>query len=313
MNRLFITVNNISEVLTAGYTVIRVYTDTDEDGAFSTLDGTATLVSGTESYIYTDSDGTSDLWYKTAFYGAGPGEGTKGSARKGETAAAYATVEEMRNAINKSGATSDVEIAIILDAVKQAIDRFCNRPDGFVASPTATARLYVGTGSTYQRTDEFAALSSVAVKDSPSDTTYTAWAATDYIAASGSVKKPSFNRTPYNLLIVSAVGDFNTFTSGTYTGRRGFPPKPMQRGVPTVQVTARWGYALTVPPLIKEAAIAQGSRWYKRSESAWADAAANNEVGQLDFRTSVMSTLDPDIRFMLTGGRFVRPTIGRTT
>ena len=124
MNRLFFTVPNIADALTAGYTVIRVYTDTEEDGDFTTLDGTITLVSGVESYTYIDDDGTSSVWYKSAFYGSGAGEGTKSSARKGETAASYATVEEVRNAIGKTGATKDVEITLILDSVKQLIDNF---------------------------------------------------------------------------------------------------------------------------------------------------------------------------------------------
>ena len=88
MNQLFVTVEDIGVVLAESYTVIRVYTDTAEGGDFTTLDGTITLVAGQESYEYTDLDGTSSTWYKTAYYGAVPGEGDKSTARRGETAAA---------------------------------------------------------------------------------------------------------------------------------------------------------------------------------------------------------------------------------
>lgn len=311
MNRLFITVEDVGAVITAGYTIIRVYTDTSETGTFVTLDGTVTLVSGQESYEYTDLDGVTATWYRTAYFGVGPGESDKSAARKGETSAAYATVKELRGQINKASTTTDVELALALDAVSEAIDKFCNRPDGFASIVNATARTYTGNGSAIQWIDRCTAVDLVEVKDSPSDTAYVSWAADDWIAASGDPEKPDFNGLPFTFIIVSTVGTFNTFTSGTFfAGLRGFRPSSAfaHRGVPTVRITAAWGEETTVPFVVKMATIAQSARWFKRGLGAWQDETATTAFGNLKFKTR---KLDPDIQFMLVDARLVRPAIGR--
>lgn len=312
MNVLRLTVEDIASVLSASYTVIRIYTDTSSSGAFTTLDGTVTLVAGTESYQYLDTDGTSATWYRTAYFGAAPGESSKSTARRGETSAAYATIDELRNQTQKAGTATDVELALILDAATDAINGVCNRPDGFVADVETSTREYTGSGGTIQWIDECIGITLVEVKDSPSDTTYTSWAAADWIAATGDPEAPDLNRTPQHFLIVSAVGDYNNFTSGTYTGLRGFRREVLYaRGVPMVRVTARWGYADTVPSRVKQACLAQAARWFKRGQSSWADTAANPEFGQLHFSKNAQAALDKDIRMMLVAGRFVRPAVGR--
>lgn len=311
MNRLFITVEDVSAVIAAGYTIIRVYTDTSETGTFVTLDGTVALAAAQESYEYTDLDGVTATWYKTAYFGTVPGESDKSAARKGETSAAYATVKELRSQINKAGTTTDVELALVLDAASEAIGKFCNRPDGFVSIVNATARIYTGDGSAIQWIDRCTSVDLVEVKDSPSDTAYVSWAAADWIAASGDPEKPDFNGLPLTFIIVSAVGTFSTFTSGTFVaGLRGFRPSAAftHRGVPTVRITAAWGEETTVPFVVKMATIAQSARWFKRGLSAWQDETATKAFGKLKFKTR---KLDPDIQLMLVDGRLVRPAIGR--
>jgi hypothetical protein len=311
MNRLFITVEDVGAVISAGYTLIRVYTDTSETGTFITLDGTVSLVAAQESYEYTDLDGVTDTWYKTAYFGAVPGESDKSAARKGETSAAYATVKELRSQINKAGTTTDVELALILDAVSESIDNFCNRPDGFASIVNATPRIYTGDGTAVQWIDRCTAVSLVEVKDSPSDDDYVAWAAADWVAASGDPEKPDFNGLPFNFIIVSAVGDFSTFTSGTFfTGLRGFRPSStlVGRGVPTVRITANWGESVAVPFVIKQATIAQAAQWFKRGLSSWQTETTTTAFGTLPFEAT---KLDPDIQYMLIEGRQVRPAIGR--
>ncbi len=67
MNRLFITVEDVSAVIAAGYTIIRVYTDTSETGTFVTLDGSLTLVAAQQSYEHTDLHGATATWTSTAY------------------------------------------------------------------------------------------------------------------------------------------------------------------------------------------------------------------------------------------------------
>ena len=220
----------------------------------------------------------------------------------------YAVAADLRARINKTSVADDAILTAIIAAAERNINRACNRPDGFVALAIATARKYSGSGRTYQWIDECVAISKVEVKDSPTDAVYATWGAGDYLAGSGDVKDPNYNSLPYVFLISDPTGDYSLFTSGGYSFMRGFPPEGEEtRGVPTVQVTARWGYAATVPDDIREACLMQAARWYKRFEGAMADALASAELGQLLYRQS----LDPDIRRILIDGRYTKPSIGR--
>jgi hypothetical protein len=222
----------------------------------------------------------------------------------------YCTSAEVKAQPDITGATHDAVIAAMITAASRAIDNYCRRPDGFVALSlvNATYRLYAGSGVAVQRIDECVAVTEVNVKDSPTDSTYTAWLAGDYIAASGDPESPDFNRTPYTLLIVDPTGDYSFFTGGMFSFRKGFRPDPdvPYRGVPTIQVKARWGYAATVPEAIKQATIIQVCRWLTRGGSSWADSIGSAETGTLMFR----SELDPDVKFILSSGRYVRPAVG---
>lgn len=207
---------------------------------------------------------------------------------------AYATAAELRTQIEKAGTTgsgSDAALGLILDAASQAIDNHCNRPDGFLSAAIATARYYTGLGKHYLMIDECTAITAVGVKDSVTDTTYTAWAVTDWKAASGDPKNPDWNRLPYDMIVVLPSGDYAVFMPGT------------AYGIPTVSVTANWGYATAIPPAIKGACIALCARWYKQGQAAWADTLTSPELGQMIYRKE-----NTDIRMMLD--RFARPAIG---
>lgn len=218
----------------------------------------------------------------------------------------YATVSDLKNRLNivSTDTTRDSVMAALLEAAERAINGLCNRPHGFIADATASARYYPGNGADCMRIDECTQITTVAVKDSPTDTGYTDWGAPtttlagdgDWIPATGSADNPEYNRTPYTLLIIDPNGSYSHFTSGVLGGRK----------VPTVKVTARWGYADTVPPQVKEACVVQASRWWKRGESGWADSAANPDMGGLQFRQSI----DPDVKGMLIEARLIVPAIG---
>jgi hypothetical protein len=225
----------------------------------------------------------------------------------------YCSVEELKERMEKTDDTDDATLFGILRAAERKIDQFCNRPDGFVADTTASARYYPGSGLAYQWIDECVEVSAVAVKDSPTDDTYEAWTAPstnmagdgDYFAGSGPPDSPNFNRLPYTLLFVDPNGDQTWFTGETYAMRK---RGRAQRGinlwshVPTVKVTAKWGYSASVPLDIKEAAGMQAARWYKRLQGAMADALASADLGGLFYQQQ----LDPDIRGILVDGRYVR-------
>lgn len=222
--------------------------------------------------------------------------------------ALYATPEELRARIGGDLPTDDMLITELITAVSRLIDDFCNRHEfGFKATDTAIARLYTGYGEGFLNIDENIGVTQVAVKDAVTDADYTAWAAADWIAYRGSRRVPNYNDLPHTSIMVSSVGTKAQFLDGRYNTRSGFSVSPdsnLGRQVPTVQVTARWGYADDVPPIIREATIAQASIFYKRGRGNWSDVLRNNEFGEERF----VRKLDPAIQLMLQSTRLVRRT-----
>lgn len=223
---------------------------------------------------------------------------------------AYCQRSDILPQINKITMTPELEIVLdfMINAASRNIDRHCNRPNGFVALSNAVAREYAGSGDYVQLIEECVAITLVETKQSVTDT-YTAWASADWIAFSGDAEDPDFNSIPYDSLMTSGTGSLPLFHSGKINALRGFRPEypSTGRALPTVRVTAKWGYSVTVPDDIKEACIIQVSRWWKRGQSGWADAMANADLGQLMF----VKALDPAIEELLHNGRYVRPATGR--
>ena len=227
----------------------------------------------------------------------------------------YASIAELRDEMNLDSTDDDSWLDNLLDAATRKIDVFCNREqDGFEAVAAASARYYPGSGKSYQWIHECISVTAVAVKDSPSndEDDYTSWTvgtvgsttSADVFPASGDPRFPSYTELPYTLLIIGANADYALFTSGEFSSRGGFKPSTtVRRGIPTVQVTARWGYAAIVPDDIKQACMMQAARWYKRLQSAMADTSALPEMGSLLYQQS----LDPDIKGILVDGRYVKP------
>lgn len=216
----------------------------------------------------------------------------------------YGSVIQLRARIDKTSVVDDAVLTAIISAAERNINRACNRPDGFEATDSE-ARIFTGQGKPYLLIDETPDISLVAVKDSPSDTAYSAWAAGDWIACRGDPRSPDFNSTPYDLLMVDPTGDESVFTSGAYGMR--VAGKDVRWGPPTVQVTANWGFSIIAPDDIREACLMQAGRWFKRFQSSMSDVLATGELGALLYQKS----LDPDIKRLLVDGRYIKPPIGR--
>jgi len=136
---------------------------------------------------------------------------------------AYGTVIELRARIDKTSVVDDTVLTAIIAAAQRNIDRACNRPDGFEAS-VASARRYAGLGKPYLLIDECVAITLVEVKESATDTAYTSWLPTDWIACRGDPRSPDFNTLPYDMIMVDPTGDEAIFTSGEFLARGGFRP-----------------------------------------------------------------------------------------
>lgn len=230
---------------------------------------------------------------------------------------AYCTTAQVKDSMQKTDAGDDALIARIIAGAERKINQFCNRPDGFEADAVASARYYKGSGKVYQLIDECVEISAVAVKDSLSDATYTAWTAPstmfagdgDWFPGTGDPDDPEFNLLPYTLLFVDPNGDYAWFTGEDLwqkkRGRNVRGTNALLRA-PTVQVTAKWGYSVAVPDDIVECCIAQTMRWYKAWQGATAPQLATTEMGTLTF-----PALDPNIQDILVNGRYKRPAVGR--
>lgn len=227
----------------------------------------------------------------------------------------YAGIADLKPRIQKTDDSDDAWLSELLEAAALLINQFCNREDGFKAVTTATAKYYMGSGLAHQLIDECVSITEVAVKSSASDATYTAWDTPttnlagdgDWVAYSGFSRAPDFNGLPFTSLQVDVNGDHVVFTGGKFGGLRGFrPSQATARYVPTVRVTALWGYSVDTPRTIKEACLMQSARWYKRFQSSMADSLATGDFGTLTFQR----VLDPDIELILQSGRYVYPAIG---
>lgn len=220
----------------------------------------------------------------------------------------YGNPSELRARIGQNTTDDDNTLTALLTAVSRMWDNFCNRPeDGFKAIDVASARIYAGRGKSFLNIDENIEVTAVAVKDSVTDTTYTAWATTDWIAYRGSIRVPNFNRLPHTSIMVAASGTKSYFLDGQYATQPGFNAPldaDLERNVPTVQVTARWGYADDIPPTIREATLVQAAIFYKRGKGSWADVLRNADFGDERF----VRVLDPALQFMVESTRLVRRT-----
>lgn len=198
----------------------------------------------------------------------------------------YTTLAIVKDDIDITTANQDTVITRAIPEASRFIDRYLGREDDFfVADVVASIRDYTGSGNPYQYIDPCIEVTAVSVKDSVTDTSFTAWAATDYYAFAGDHRWPDFNSLPYNGIAVEPSGDESVFLRGS--------------GIATVRVTAKWGYAATVPLDIQIACTMIVARWYKRLRGGMSDTIASGELGMMVF---TLKQLDPDVAAILNRG-----------
>lgn len=191
----------------------------------------------------------------------------------------YATPAEVKQASDITGTQWDVLIERLIVAASETIDRYCNRPDGFLAQATGTQRQFAGTGICSLRVGECAEVQSVEVYRSGGWQVLSEW-----VAFAGDAQRPLYV-PPYSGILARS---------------------PFEAGFgPTVRVVARWGYGDAVPDAVREATVILASRWLKRGQSSWADTLTTDMGGTLEFRRQI----DPDVQMILDKGRLRRPTI----
>jgi len=271
MIRLDITVEDITTIMANGYTHLRVYSDTSQTGTFATLEGTVTLVAGTNAYSFVDVDGTSSLWYKVAYYGSGPGESEKSEAQRGGTVDAYCTPPEIREQIDKSDTADDATLWDLAVMASRAIDNYCGwEPQAFNKDSTADdeTRIYLGAG--------FALL--LCAPDGILDVT----TVTEDTTA---LESDDFRLWPEN---AAARGR-------PYLGLRRLPHGSYWPESTDISVEGQFGYSYTIPSPIKQAAVVVAARLWKRGQQGFGDASASIDLGQMFYAKQ----LDPEVKLWL--------------
>jgi len=287
MIRLEITVNDITEILAQGYTVIRVYTDSAEDGDFSTLDGTETLVAGQSGYVYVDVDGDTDTWYAVAYYGSSPGESAKSDAQQGGTYDGYCTALDVRRELAGGsgqaalGTEHDAALWEIIVEVSRLIDEYKQVPEGAYLATASEARYLDGDGTRWLWL-RWPAVSVSKVEVEETDGVWTEYSSDDWWSW------PYSGPGPIRRL------DISDRTSGSESAWMAGPKR--------VRVTGVWGVSATVPELVRRACKTQAARWWKRAMQGWSDEGGSVEFGVLSYE----AVLDKDVRSLLG---LVRPRL----
>lgn len=189
----------------------------------------------------------------------------------------YCSTLELRDYCQVNDEIDDSILSRICVAVSGEIELYCRRQ--FNDSGAATARTFVPESLYHVAVDDFHTVTGLVVK------TGTAFGTT----------LTDFTLEPVN---------------GVSHGRPGFPYRKIRlhsgtfttstTREPTVQVTARWGWA-TVPAAIRQAALMQGARMFRRRYSA----SGLQTVGE--YTTWVSRIDDPDVMQLLSG--FMLPSI----
>jgi hypothetical protein len=191
MIRLHITVDDIDNVIAAGYTQYHVFTDTSSTGTFSTRDGTGTLVAAQTGYSYVDTDGDSSTYYKVAYWGGTPGTSSYSSVLQGGVAQYYVDALDVRQEL-AAGASDDAAIGehdddIIWDMCEEAsrlIDDYKRVEHGaYLAGSSTSARYFTGSGKDWLFIDPFVDVDAVEVEET--DGTFTSWTADTRVRVTG--------------------------------------------------------------------------------------------------------------------------------
>jgi hypothetical protein len=185
------------------------------------------------------------------------------------------------------GSTYDLILDQLITKASRLIDGLLKREPGAFYVSADTTRYFDGSGCDQQWIGELAAAPTTVYVAETGTTTYTTWAATDYIC------------WPYNALLEGLpyqrldIDEMNGTQSVWYRYRK------------SVKVVGKFGFAATTPPEIAQAATIQTVRWFKRGQQAFQDAGAIVELGQLRYTQQ----LDPDVKTILSDPRFQRMTI----
>lgn len=226
----------------------------------------------------------------------------------------YVTVDDLFNIIQLDPEKYGSLMQFMLDTAASHIQNIGGRSkDGYIADTLASTRLYTGSGKGYQKIDECVEVTLVEFKYHMDNASFTSMASTDWFAYTGSEQYPEFNDLPYTKLMISQNGSYANFPSVNLSQTfwrtdRGYQDENINKvAQPNIRVTAKWGYGVIAPSVIKHCIILQATRWIERAKSAYSDVIGSNELGQLRY----VKMMDVDIKAMLFQGGLHKVQLGK--
>jgi hypothetical protein len=192
---------------------------------------------------------------------------------------AYASLAELKAfvSIPPADTADDTVLTMSLDAATAQIDAFTDRV--FVADASPTTRYYTATDTGRLEVDPISSTTGLVVAtDDNGDGTYeTTWKI----------------NTDFRLEPVNAAAAGDPWTRLVSLGTRWFPRLQYRPGV---SITARFGWpGGTAPAAVKNAALIQASRLFKRKDAPFGVA------GSVEFGSEIrlLAKLDPDVESLL--------------
>ena len=160
---------------------------------------------------------------------------------------AYCSLADVKAALRIADTLDDVLLETAINSASRLIDGYCNR--SFFQGSSANEVRYYSTISSYELwIDDLVSLTALDTDSSGDGVFDLSWSATDYELA------------PKNGL---SNGVYSPYTGIRAIGSKTFPTSDIES---LVRVTGRFGWS-AVPDAVKQAAIIQSSRLFKRLES----------------------------------------------
>ncbi len=190
-----------------------------------------------------------------------------------DKAPAYCAAHEIKAALpdGNLGTTYDAILSLLAKRASRALDTYCKVAPGYFSASADSVRTYDGNGKSKLHIDDFAQAPTLVEIDSDGSGTYVSLTASDY------------RLWPYNALDLGEPYTALIMHSDAYL--------VWPKGEARVRVTARFGGFVTVPDDVKQLAIIQAARWFKRGQQGFADVGGIIELGQLRY----VKGLDPDV------------------
>jgi hypothetical protein len=177
----------------------------------------------------------------------------------------YATVDELKAALDKASTTDDDVLQLWLDAASQFIDQFTRRT--FAVGSAGESRTFDIGGGSLQELPDYTAITAVTLRLTTGETPV-ALAATDYFLW------PTYRRPgwPYQGLRLSPVGDYPTFPTA----------------IAGLAVTGTWGWP-AVPDDLRGVCISMAARGWKAAQAGFNDVVGVTETGAPIFSKQLTS------------------------